>query len=1299
MKKSLLLIGMLSILLTLSAYITETASLENFLIRSEENSTYDNWVSHIAEGIAITNYNIYAPYDRQTNGFGNYRVPTTAELTQWGNIIDLFLMGMLDAAQTAIDEASFPYQAVEFNDTDSGRTYYMLREIPNDMYYDDNGTVDTYDDEIGAFHYGWGLYIFNPAATRPIIVTVPHPGDDFPTPIIGYDAYSLWNASYLMIAGAGREVRWTNSGSYTNTKSISDPTRTEAHPYNVAYKKFADKIRDDFNTREFSFQIHSYDWNRHQGYTDNQISAGNNRLCPNLPIRDLSSLKQDLIHKGDHLMIPANTIGIHEDVFLNQYYSVNYSVHDFIYSDGEVEYPVNDMVDLPAYSQNRQMLYTLSGWNDYDSYEPFFHIEMDELPNVYEETENNYKWFYGWNEDEGRWDYDNLFRHPRAYYKRWINDLNDLYDDLFAMDDNMVPPTPQMLIVENSSMQYVTLSWERSDAYDFDSYEILYATSPIADGNYQIFDRSNNAFLASQACESIDVTGLNSANNYFFKIRARDKNGNYSDLSNEVSSVPAPTSVSSFSAHGMTSSVRLSWGTNPPTGFLGFRVYRKPSTGEYAMIDSYETNSTLASGSYNYEYWDFEVENGNHYTYRVGIVNNSGVESIHNVPRPASPSIVHDLQMRNQAGNLTDTASFSQNYYATDGQDSYWDQTKPSPSANYVWVSFFEQYWSQSGVYLAREVKGGYNPETELKTWVVRVRSDQFNVPLFLSVPTANRSEKMYLYDNGTGAWHNLQNGAYQFTVPNSNYRTMTLYWGNLQPTLTHGAMANQIIQGGSQISFAWSPQNPFLIDHMNLYLKNAADSLMISSNIQPTTNNFTYVTPQTLDMPSTKVHLELVATDGVRRVYQSPHTLAFVPRMNLLYNEPGWATKSNPFPQHSFAMNEIFGAGSVGYVWDTTWEEVADFAFGNGYFVNATDYVFNSSISDVVRNETEQTLLPGWNIVANPHLCAYEISDLRFKVNGVLYRFSEMISQKMISRAVYVYRNSRFEMVDNILPHEAFYIKSYASPGNSVLLNFYPYYEAPAITPPAPGWSIEVLASMTDKDSFKVGVSTISSEGYDFRTDLPKAPAKTLFAGTEIYLNKEGNTDFTEPYLREEFRKDFSTTEENQMAFDFTLEAPEAGNVEFSFAKTNFPENWTARLHFNGVAPHIDGLAIDETISFEIPEAGSYNGQLIIYNYPVDNHDLVMSPIMNLKAFPNPFNPSVNIAFNLPYAQDCTIEIFNIRGQRVSTLHKGSLKAGNHQLQWHGKDHNNRNVASGIYFARIKTPNSNRSIKMMLMK
>ncbi len=76
----MLFIGILSILVSLPAYLIENASLEQFLIGTEEACEYDNWVSHIAEGIASNNYNLYAPFDRQTNGFGDFRVPTTEEL-------------------------------------------------------------------------------------------------------------------------------------------------------------------------------------------------------------------------------------------------------------------------------------------------------------------------------------------------------------------------------------------------------------------------------------------------------------------------------------------------------------------------------------------------------------------------------------------------------------------------------------------------------------------------------------------------------------------------------------------------------------------------------------------------------------------------------------------------------------------------------------------------------------------------------------------------------------------------------------------------------------------------------------------------------------------------------------------------------------------------------------------------------------------------------------------------------------------------------------------------------------------
>jgi len=311
MKCALLLLSIMLIIIPINAVLIETASISNFLLGTEPNCAYDRWISHVAEGIVTPGYNTYAPFDRQLTGFGDFVIPNTDQLNAWGNIVDLFLAGQLDLAQDAITLAGFPYQAVHFIDTDSGRTYYMLRELPNGQYLDDNDTADAYDDEIGAFAFGWGLYIYNPQGTRPIIVTTPHTADDFPTAAFSLEAFQIWNAKFLLIAGAGREVKWTNVAPYNNAKSISDPTRTANHPYNVTYKKFADQLRLEFSTRELSVQIHTYDWNYHQGYPNTQISAGYNKPCPNLPIRDLSSLKLDIINQGSNIMIPANTVGIH----------------------------------------------------------------------------------------------------------------------------------------------------------------------------------------------------------------------------------------------------------------------------------------------------------------------------------------------------------------------------------------------------------------------------------------------------------------------------------------------------------------------------------------------------------------------------------------------------------------------------------------------------------------------------------------------------------------------------------------------------------------------------------------------------------------------------------------------------------------------------------------------------------------------------------------------------------------------------------------------------------------------------
>ncbi|MDD4310769.1 MAG: fibronectin type III domain-containing protein, partial [Candidatus Cloacimonetes bacterium] len=873
-----------------------------------------------------------------------------------------------------------------------------------------------------------------------------------------YEAFKVWDAKFLLIAGAGREVLWTNAAPYNNSKSLSDPTRVAAHPFNTAYKKFADVIRAQDSIRELSVQIHTYDWNYHAGYPNIQISAGYNKLCPNLPIRDLSSQKLDIVNQGSHLMIPANTIGLHRDVFLNDYYAVNYNVHDFTFSDGEQEYAVNDYIDLPAYSQNQQMLYTLSGWNDYDSYDPFFHIEMDELPNSYDLTENTYKWFYGWNENLQRWDFDNLFTNFNAYYMPWINNLNSVLNPMFTMNDGVPPTAPTGLTVQNQSLNSITLRWTKTDSYDFSTYEILYGTEPIGIDNYQVFDRNSAGFLASADCESITVTGLANSNSYFFQIRAKDKNGMLSPASNEVTTVPAPANIYSFAAFGVDNAIRLNWGVSGQVNNSGFTVYRKSIDSDWATLDSYATNPALVNATANnFEWWDHDVTNGQTWTYMISSTNTLGNQFYYNYPATASPQPIHTIWIKNADATLVDSVFFAQNPYASDAQDTYYDVTKASPSSPaYVWNAFWQPYWGNNGTQLLREIKGGYDTNLDLKTWTMRVRSTQLNTPLFISASDSfDRAQKLYVYDSGNQTWHNLFESPYQFMVANTNVRTMTLYWGNLQPKVVHGNQNNRLYQGGTNVTFNWSYQNSFLIDHLDVYIKGETDSLFVAGGMTSSQTSFTYMLPQMTNIQNARLMIDVHAVDGLVSTYSSSYRFGIVPSMSQHYNESGWQTRANPWLDNTTPVTSIFGAGSsaLSTTEEGAWGDTSDFSFGLPYWVNSPDVNFYSTMNAINPLETTLPLQPGWNSIPNPHLCEYPINNLRFTVNNSLFRYSEMIAQKLISPLVFVYRNGGYQAVDSILPYETFFVKYYGNPILETNISFYPYFTAPAIIPPASYW------------------------------------------------------------------------------------------------------------------------------------------------------------------------------------------------------------------------------------------------------
>jgi len=142
---------------------------------------------------------------------------------------------------------------------------------------------------------------------------------------------------------------------------------------------------------------------------------------------------------------------------------------------------------------------------------------------------------------------------------------------------------------------------------------------------------------------------------------------------------------------------------------------------------------------------------------------------------------------------------------------------------------------------------------------------------------------------------------------------------------------------------------------------------------------------------------------------------------------------------------------------------------------------------------------------------------------------------------------------------------------------------------------------------------------------------------------------------------------------------------AELSFEDTQVEENVTYQYYVTGVYPSGES-GISNIVTATVR--------------PLSDNDIVGVAVTRLAGnYPNPFNPTTTISFEMASEGNVVIEVYSVKGQLVRKLVNGVRGAGVHKIVWDGRDDAGRGVSSGVYFYRMVTGDYKNVKKMVMVK
>jgi len=404
--------------------------------------------------------------------------------------------------------------------------------------------------------------------------------------------------------------------------------------------------------------------------------------------------------------------------------------------------------------------------------------------------------------------------------------------------------------------------------------------------------------------------------------------------------------------------------------------------------------------------------------------------------------------------------------------------------------------------------------------------------------------------------------------------------------------------------------------------------------------------------------------------------------------------------PGGAIAANSVLN-GTPGTDWQMYWDNGAasnyqvaydgstTFQFGNGrafWILSKSGVNISTIVNGPSQNqfyEVEINLHAGWNLITNPFTAPIPWSRIQAANNttGTIQTY-----------------NGSWATSSSLDPYVGYYFFN-SSPQLSVLK--VPYYGLYGDVGDPPGkafdgWKVGVALNsdgVTCGETF-FGVSTGADQALD-EFDIRKPRA--LGSISDIYFQRPEWDD-------------------NYPTFASDIRAVTQQTQEWSFTVSAEP-NIPSTLKFSGIqqipAQH-EVCLLDKSSGKSVNLRGDSN---YVFVPPLRNFEftvvagtkeavlkkaseLLPTEFSVSQNFPNPFNPTTSVRVTAPVRSQIRITIYNLLGQRISTLYEGSIDAGIHWYTWNGKDEQKRTVTSGVYFCRFETDGLRPSIvRMILMK